>query len=249
MMHSFLLIGQSNMAGRGYASDVPKIENERIHKLINGRFQHVFSPINHDCEEAGVNLAESFADAYSKEHDVDVGLIACAEGGSSLDEWAEDGLLFDSALYNAELASRTSEIAGVLWHQGEADCSPLLYPHYEEKFLKIMEAFRRKLGLCKVPFILGGLGDFLYECIYDDRLKNYTKINETLLKIAKENEMTGFVSAKGLTANPDNLHFNAASLREFGLRYYAEWKKFEDKIDFDRKSVNYNDIRTKLERF
>ena len=249
MIHSFLLIGQSNMAGRGYVTDVPKIENDRINVLTNGRFQLAFSPINPDRDVSGVNLAESFADAYSKEHDVDVGLIPCADGGTCLDQWAEDSLLFDSALYCAELASRTSRIVGVLWHQGEGDCSPLLYPYYEEKFLKIMEAFRRKLGLSKVPFILGGLGDFLSDCIYDDNLKNYTKINDTLMKIANENEMTGFASAKGLTANSDNLHFNAVSLREFGLRYYSEWKKFEDKIVADNKAVKYNDIRTKLERF
>ena len=114
------------MAGRGYVTDVPKIENERINVLTNGRFQLAFSPINPDRDVSGVNLAESFADAYSKEHDVDVGLIPCADGGTSLDQWAEGSLLFDSALYCAELASRTSQIVGVLWHQGEGDCSPSL---------------------------------------------------------------------------------------------------------------------------
>ena len=66
MIHSFLLIGQSNMAGRGYVTDVPKIENDRINVLTNGRFQLAFSPINPDRDTSGVNLAESFADAYSK---------------------------------------------------------------------------------------------------------------------------------------------------------------------------------------
>ena len=37
----------------------------------------------------------------------------------------------------------------------------------------------------------------------------------------------GFASAEGLTPNPDNLHFNHASLMEFGLRYYAEFRKLE----------------------
>jgi hypothetical protein len=41
--------------------------------------------------------------------------------------------------------------------------------------------------------------------------------------------MCGFVSAKGLGANPDNLHFSAAALREFGVRYYNEFLKLEDK--------------------
>lgn len=41
--------------------------------------------------------------------------------------------------------------------------------------------------------------------------------------------MTGFVSAEGLTSNPDNIHFNTKSLLEFGARYYEEFKKLEDK--------------------
>jgi len=41
--------------------------------------------------------------------------------------------------------------------------------------------------------------------------------------------MTGFVLAHGLGANPDNLHFSATALREFGVRYYKEFRKLEDK--------------------
>ena len=81
----------------------------------------MFRPINPDRSFSGVNLAESFAEKYSKKYGVDVGLICCADGGTSLDQWQESGLLFDNAVYNAELANRTSTIAGVLWHQGEAD--------------------------------------------------------------------------------------------------------------------------------
>ena len=68
-MHSFLLIGQSNMAGH-----------------------------------------------------VDVGLICCADGGTEPDQWQPGEPLFDHAVYQAKLAMRSSQITGVLWHQGESDC-------------------------------------------------------------------------------------------------------------------------------
>ena len=60
--------------------------------------------------------------------------------------------------------------------------------------------------------------------------------------------MVGFVSAKGLTSNPDNLHFNAVSLREFGLRYYEEFKKLErkDKIFIEKPSED-DALRTEIE--
>lgn len=92
MKHVFLLIGQSNMAGRGFINDVPKITNERIHMLRNGRWQMMAEPLNYDRSVAGVGLAGSFSEAWlSKNAEDTIGLIPCAEGGSSIDEWAPDG--------------------------------------------------------------------------------------------------------------------------------------------------------------
>ena len=38
-----------------------------------------------------------------------------------------------------------------------------------------------------------------------------------------------YASSEGLGCNPDNVHFNAKSLREFGLRYYDAFKTVEKK--------------------
>ena len=249
MIHSILIIDQSNMAGRGFFSEVEPIENERLKVLRNGRWQGMYSPVNPDRPFSGVCLAESFADAYSKEKNVDVGIIPCADGGTSLDQWQPGGLLFDHACYMAELASRTSTIAAILWHQGEADCPSDRYPFYEEKLTNIINEFRKRLNLYDVPFIMGGLGDFLTDCQYSTmQVENYAKVNEALINVAKNNEMTAFVSAKGLGANPDNLHFSAKSLREFGIRYYNEFLKIEDKNKvFEEKCSPDEAIRTTME--
>ena len=37
MMKSILLVGQSNMAGRGFIQDVPVLRLERVKMLRNGR--------------------------------------------------------------------------------------------------------------------------------------------------------------------------------------------------------------------
>ena len=185
----------------------------------------MFRPINPDRSFSGVSLAESFAEKYADKYGVDVGLICCADGGTSLDQWKKGGLLYENAVYQARLAQRTSVISGVLWHQGEADCSEELHMTYAVRFKELMEALRSELNLHNIPFLLGGLGDFLSECALDEKLKNYTYVNEALEKVARENPMTGFVPAKGLSSNPDNLHFNAKALYEFGLRYFSEFEK------------------------
>ena len=248
MIHSFLLIGQSNAGGRGFKEEVEPIDNEKILVLRNGRWRKMYVPVNPDRVTSGINLIESFADLYAKEKDVEVGIIPCADGGSCLEQWVPGGLLFDHAVYMSELASRTSTIAGVLWHQGESDCSEERYPLYEERLLAILDAFRKKLNLYDVPFLLGGLGDFLKDCDRSPKFQNYPIVNDALKRVCEKREMTGFVSAEGLGANEDNLHFSAKALREFGERYYSEFLKYEDKNKvFEEKVSPDFAIRTDIE--
>lgn len=215
------------MAGRGYLSEAPAIDTSRIFTLRNGRWQKMFRPINPDRSFSGVSLAESFAEAYSKKHNVDVGLICCADGGTKLSQWMPGELLFDNAVNNARLAARTCEIVGILWHQGESDCKNNLHLTYQARLETMMQALRNELGLNDVPFILGGLGDYL--ALYP--LENYDYINHALEDIAANNEMVGFASAKGLTSNPDHLHFNAQSLYEFGIRYFEAFETLNKRTD------------------
>jgi len=220
MIHSFLLIGQSNMAGRGEISEVEPITDSRLKMLRMGRWKPMSAPVNCDSVYSGISLAESFAKAYADKYDVEVGLIPCASGDTNLTMWGKDELLYDHAVFQAKLAQRTSEIKGVLWHQGEADCSEDRYSLYEEKFTRIMKGLREDLNLPDVPFLLGGLGDYLKDFTDNPALKNYYKVNEALNQVCAKNPNTAFVSAEGLTPNPDILHFNAKSLREFGMRYF-----------------------------
>lgn len=224
-MHSFLLIGQSNMAGRGKLSEAEAIDKSRIYTLRNGRWQKMFRPIHSDRSFSGVCLAESFAEAYAKKYDVDVGLICCADGGTSLDQWQKGELLYDHAVYQAKLARRTSTIVGVLWHQGEADCGIQTVSTYAARLKKMMADLRSDLDLADVPFIVGELGYFLAECPLGEHLKRYPLINQQLHEVAESDPDVGCVSAEGLISNEDLLHFNAKSLYEFGLRYFAEFEK------------------------
>ena len=226
MIHSFLLIGQSNMAGRGFLDEAHDIDTTNILILRNGRWQPMFRPINPDRDFSGVNLAESFAECYAKKYGVEVGLICCADGGTTLEQWSEGELLFDNAVSQAKLAQRTSEIVGILWHQGESDCFCDRYLTYENRFSTFITAIRNSLGLENVPFLVGGLGDFLAECNLKKGFENYPYVNAALKKVADNTPMTAFVSAEGLGSNPDLLHFNADALYEFGKRYFKEFEKY-----------------------
>lgn len=248
MIHSILIIGQSNMGGRGYPTEVEPIVSDKIKVLRNGRWQNMYTPVNPDRAFSGVNLAESFAKRYSDEKGVTVGIIPCADGGTSMDQWQVGGLLFDHAVYQCRLASRTSNIVAVLWHQGESDCSVERYTTYEGKLCTMISELKRQAGLGDIPVLLGGLGDFLAVCKYGENLVNYGRVNEALLRAAGRISRCGFVSAVGLTANPDNLHFNAKSLREFGDRYYEVFLTLEDRDRvYEEKSTEGGAIRSAME--
>jgi len=235
MIHSFLLIGQSNMAGRGYFNEAVEVDNSHIKIMRNGRWQKMFRPINPDRSFSGVSLAESFAEAYANTYGVDVGLICCADGGTTLEQWQPGGLLLDNAIFHAKLAQRTSTIVGILWHQGEGDAKTQeLASSYPDWFQPVLQTLRRELDLPEVPFLVGGLGDFLpkhtamVDGVEQHPIQSGHLVNAALEAIAKENPHMGFVSATGLPANPDNLHFSAKALYEFGLRYFQVYQKVAD---------------------
>lgn len=246
-MHSILIIGQSNMAGRGFPSEVEPIANKNLFVLRNGRWWPMYVPVNPDRVTAGVSLVESFADRYARDKGVEVGIIPCADGGTCLDQWDKGGLLFDNAVNNAKLAMRTSTIVGVLWHQGESDCDDEKYPLYKEHFQQIMSDFRSELNLFDVPFILGGLGDYLADH-ENPKFKNYVHINKTLQEIAEDNDYTAFASAKGLLGNPDNMHFSADALYEFGHRYFDAFLKVRNENKgFGDTEIKSDTKRTEIE--
>ena len=227
-MKSILMIGQSNMAGRGFINEVPMICNERILMLRNAGWQMMAEPINYDRPNAGIGLAGSFAAMWCMEHEGEqIGLIPCAEGGSSLDDWAVDKNLFKNAVIQAGFAMQDSELIGILLHQGESDSYGGGYQTYYKKLQVIIESLRKELNAFEVPLIIGGLGDFLGKNGFGLNCTEYELVNEQLLKFAREQENSCFVTAEGLTPNPDGIHMDAVSQRRFGVRYYEAFVKRE----------------------
>ncbi|WP_412518717.1 sialate O-acetylesterase [Staphylococcus simulans] len=224
-MKSILLIGQSNMAGRGFLNEVPAIINEHIYVLRNGRWQMMGEPIHADRHLAGVGLASAFAQAWSIDHpDESIGLIPCAEGGSAISEWQPDSILMRHALSEARFAQETSDIIGILWHQGENDSNDDLYKVYQAQLKRVIAHVRAELNLPHVPFIIGGLDHLSDPQGFSLTLTQHEAINQILQTMPQQEPDTYFVTAKGLTMNPDGIHFNAQSLRRFGIRYYEAFK-------------------------
>ena len=219
-MDLYLLVGQSNMAGRGTLKGANRVNADRIFKLdANGEWQRAEEPIHFDKKSAGAGLSASFARAMAdKNKDVKIGLIPCAVGGTRIDRWVEGGDLWSNAVKRAKIALKSGKLKGILWHQGESDATSKLAPKWGAKFESMIKSFRRELG--DVPFIAGELGGYLET--YKSKKVNkvlWREINSQLHGLEGKIKDYRVVPSEGLTPKRDNLHFNTESLRIFGLRY------------------------------
>ena len=213
------------MAGRGDFGEVPEISNPHCFMLRNGRWQPMSEPINPDRSifnyfHSGRGLSASFADEYAKYFDEQIGLIPCADGGTKLAQWMPGEILYDNAVNNAKLAQRTSELAGILWHQGENDSHfEEDAKTYQERFTKMITQLRTDLGNEELPVVVGELGRFA-SAYQNGKLKYMKIVNEALMSMPSVIKNCRFVSSEGLTDRGDSIHFNSASYRVFGKRYF-----------------------------
>lgn len=219
-MELFLLIGQSNMAGRGVIEEQDKQPIDRVFMLTKEEtWAPAVEPIHFDRpDRLGTGLGRSFARTLAGlAPGKKIGLIPAAMGGSALDEWKPGGKLYTDAVRRAKAGMKNGKLRGILWHQGESDAGKLeLARTYQERWLAVMKALRAELG--DVPIVVGELGQFLYT-----REKNeypYARIiNEEQAKLAVNGARVAFVSSQGLGHKGDVLHFDSPSLRELGRRY------------------------------
>ncbi len=87
--HLYLLVGQSNMAGRGKveAEDKNPVANLLMLDKLNNWVPAV-DPLHFDKPSAGVGPGRTFGIAVAAaEPTITVGLIPCAAGGSPIDAW------------------------------------------------------------------------------------------------------------------------------------------------------------------
>jgi hypothetical protein len=228
--HLYLLVGQSNMAGRGVVADEDRKADDRVLMLDKaGQWVPAVDPMHWDKPAAGVGLGKTFGRLVAEARPgVTIGLIPCAVGGSPIDSW-KPGVFYpptkshpwDDAIQRAQLALKSGTLKAILWHQGESDCKPELAPAYEAKLHDLISRLRRELAAPEVPFIAGQMGKFpgvpwTPEAVIVDKAHQ---------DLATKVPACAFVSADGLAHKGDKVHFDAASYRELGKRYAEVYLK------------------------
>ena len=228
-MDIFLLMGQSNMAGRGLLEDVEPIRNERIRVFQDGTWAIAEEPLHHDRPTAGIGLAMSFARAVLDANPgTDIGLVPRAVGSTPLARWMPGADLYEGAMEAAREVTRDGTIRAVLWHQGEHDSkSEEDASSYSRRFTAMATTLRKRLGTPSLPVVLGELGGYLSK---RPDFPHYRTVNAELCNIPDALPHSAVVSAEGLTDKGDDLHYDARSLRVFGERYATAYLNLQDNL-------------------
>lgn len=219
-MKLFLLIGQSNMAGRGKIEEQDKVTNPDIFMLTKDlKWVIAKDPVHFDKGAAGVGLCSEFArDVFKADPKSPIGLIPCAMGGSSLDQWQPGKPLYVTAISRAKEAMKQGSLAGILWHQGESDAKPESIATYPARFETMITQLRKDLGAENVPVLIG-------EIIPGHG--NHDAVNVALAETAKKTPNAALVSSADL--GKKQLHYDSADYRALGKRYAEVFSKWEKK--------------------
>jgi len=211
-LHVYLLIGQSNMAGRAPFSGKDAAAVDRC-RLLTNRNQWVpaknpfnrFSTIQKRMKGGQrMNPGYTFArKMLENDKSITLGIVCNARGGTSINQWGKGTTYFKEAVRRAKEAMKTGTLKGIIWHQGESDSG---HPKdYIDKLAALVLDLRKELGIKDLPFVAG-------------EVNNVPEINKQISMLPKKVPMTDFIRCTDLKTM-DRWHFDANSVKIMGQRY------------------------------
>jgi len=243
----WILAGQSNMEGHGDLLDVqapsPMVRSfdmadrwrqaeEPLHTVVSA-VDPVHWPLNAQNEperlsgqqledylanrKKGAGLGLAFAVEMATRTGVPIGLIPCAHGGTSMDQWnpawkdREGESLYGSMYRRVEAAG--GHVRGVLWYQGESDANPKAEPGFREKFENLVKAIRADLNQPELPFYYVQIGRH----IDPNNAAEWNRVQLDQLRAEGEIPHSGMVAAIDLQMD-DTIHVSTPDLKRLGRR-------------------------------
>ncbi len=222
----YLLIGQSNMAGRikpdrnidvfpegrvFVLADSSKAwgkyktseeESKEVFVPAGVRRLNEFSTIRKSAAQVGPGLFFARVIAEERPERI-VCIVSNARGGSSINQWKKGGLYFNEAVRRTKEAEKHGTLRGVIWHQGETDYND---KEYLPKLVQFVKDLREALNAPNVPFIAGQI------------TPKEEMINKQIAQLPTKLEYCDYVSSEGMTTM-DRWHFDRKSITKLGEQY------------------------------
>ena len=235
--HLYILIGQSNMAGRGPLTDsFAAIQHPRVEMFTKSlEWKTAKHPLHFDKPSvAAVGPGLSFGIEMAKaKRKIKIGLVPCAVGGTSIAKWQQGAYddatnthPYDDAEIRIKEAMKYGVIKGIIWHQGESNSSASGIENYPKQLQELIARVRDLIDNQKTPLVIGELGQYK---------ENYRNFNVMLAEIPKLIPYSVIAGSFELIDKGDGTHFDSASANEFGKRYASKMLEMQSKMNHSNK--------------
>ncbi|WP_170110359.1 sialate O-acetylesterase [Flavilitoribacter nigricans] len=244
----YLVIGQSNMAGRAPIRDEDKAP-------INGALLYTgdqlnpwvtaTNPLNRFSTIRKVIDMQRLSPAYAFARDMtavggrNIGLIVNAKGGSGIVQWLPGTQFFADAVRRTREAMAYGTLKGIIWHQGESDSGPFRRDLYLGRMEVLINAFREAFDDPDLPFVAGKVSEAREQRI---------PFNEILAQLPDLIPHTAVISSEG-TATTDSTHFDSPSQILLGERYAEAMLKMVKRQDWGGAGAARRNARVANEGF
>ena len=220
----FVLIGQSNMAGRSF---ILPGDTNRLQKvlLVNDELglEPARNPLNRystvrkdDLSIQRLGPGYHFGKKLTELTGDTLAVLVNARGASNIERWlkgSEYGY-YEATLNRIRLTLKNNpqlKLKAILWQQGESNRhNP---EDYITKLRKMVSDFRTDLQEYLLPFLIGEMGKWN---------NDYDAIRAKILQVPDSIENSFLISSEGLS-NMDVHHFDVSSYQKLGYRYAYAW--------------------------
>lgn len=232
----YVLAGQSNMEGIGLLRDkqLPLsstrafymdghwgIAEDPLHDLTSATdliHQHINgAPFEARNPYVGTGPGVSFGHTLSQTFDVPVGLIPCAHGGTSMDQWSPDYEPHNGyGLYHMlvhRIYKAGGSVKGLFWYQGCSDTDAVSAATYYEKMLHFIRALRTQTHKT-LPIVMVQIARM---CSHDVDATYWNAIQNEQLKLSQTVNHLALVASIDLEMD-DFIHISGASQNRLGVR-------------------------------
>jgi type 1 glutamine amidotransferase len=237
----WVLAGQSNMEGVGDLIDVTPPHSHVMMLGMDGKWTQAEEPLHwlvdspdpvhsgdpktraerskqtHKSRRRGAGLGLPFAAAMVESTGIPIGLVACAHGGTSMEQWnpakkdAGGNSLYGSMMRQFQLAG--GKVKGVLWYQGESDAGGDASKTYPQVFSHFITSVRTDFSQAELPFYFVQIGRF----VRAGDPKGWNSVQEAQRLIPERVPNTAVVSVIDLELD-DAIHVGTQGLKRAGQR-------------------------------
>ena len=164
----YLVIGQSNMAGRAEirAQDMTPLEKVYLFTGDTGtpwvranNPLNRFSTIRKVISMQRLSPAYSFAKTMATSTKREIGLVVNARGGTSIVQWLPGTHYYQEAIQRTKQAMQYGTLKGIIWHQGESDSDSLRTSMYLGRLEILINAFREEFENPMLPLVAGQVSE------------------------------------------------------------------------------------------